>query len=207
MDINRRFIVFEGVDGAGKSTQVALASEALRARGREVLVTREPGGTRLGEAVRRLLLDVKNTGMAAETEALLYAAARAQCVREVIAPALRRGAVVLCDRFADSTLAYQGWGRGLPLEPLRRINDLATGGLYPALTVILDLPVGKARLRLPDGRRDRLESEAADFHERVREGYLALAAAAPEAYLVLDAALPVSVLAERILERIEALLD
>lgn len=207
MVINRRFIVFEGVDGAGKSTQVSLAAETLRARGRDVLVTREPGGTRLGEAVRRLLLDVKNAEMTGETEALLYAAARAQCVREVIAPALRRGAVVLCDRFADSTLAYQGYGRGLDLEPLRRINDLATGGLYPALTVVLDLPVDKARLRLPDGRRDRLEREAADFHERVRAGYLALATAAPEAYLVLEADLPVSVLAERILERIEALLD
>ncbi|MDI6710762.1 MAG: dTMP kinase [Thermoanaerobacterales bacterium] len=205
--INSRFIVFEGVDGAGKSTQVSLAAEALRGRGREVLVTREPGGTRLGEAVRRLLLDVKNAEMTGETEALLYAAARAQCVREVIAPALRRGTVVLCDRFADSTLAYQGYGRGLDLELLRRINDLATGGLYPALTVVLDLPVDEARLRLADGRRDRLEREAADFHERVRAGYLALAAAAPDTYLVLEADLPVPVLAERILERIEALLD
>lgn len=205
--INRRFVVFEGVDGSGKSTQVALAAEALRAQAREVLVTREPGGTRLGEAVRSLLLDVKHTGMAGETEALLYAAARAQCVREVIAPALARGMVVLCDRFTDSTLAYQGYGRGLDLAFLRRINDLATGGLYPALTIVLDLPVNEARRRRRAGQRDRLEREADSFYERVRAGYLALAEETPENYLVLEADAPAAVLAARILERTVKLLD
>jgi len=198
------FIVFEGIDGAGKSTQLGLLSKTLQERSYPVLVTREPGGTRLGEAIRGLLLDPAYTQMAEQAEAFLYAAARAQCVREVIVPALDRGYYVLCDRYADSTLAYQGFGRGLDLEFLRRLNDLATGGVYPDLTVILDLDVDLAEKRMT-GVRDRMELEQKAFYHRVRQGYLELAAQRPQAYQVLDAAAGPAELAAVILARVEGL--
>ncbi|MGC7846497.1 dTMP kinase [Desulforudis sp. 1088] len=198
------FIVFEGIDGTGKSTQLGLLGKALQERGCPVLITREPGGTRLGEAIRGLLLDPAYTEMVEQAEAFLYAAARAQCVREVVVPALQKGYYVLCDRYADSTLAYQGFGRGLDLEFLRRVNDLATGGVYPDLTVVLDLDVELAARRMI-GARDRMELQQKAFYRRVRQGYLELAARCPEAYQVLDAAADPAELAAAILARVEGL--
>lgn len=200
------FIVFEGIDGVGKTTQLFTLFHELRGRGRKVVLTREPGGTRVGEAVRRVLLDAENQEMTPETEALLYAAARAQFVSKVVRPALERGEVVLSDRFVDSSLAYQGYGRGLDLEKLAQVNMLATGGLRPDLTILLDLPAATALARLEVGRRDRLELEDTDFYDRVRRGYRRLASADPGRYLVLDADREVEVLAAAVMERVEAVL-
>ena len=186
-------IAFEGPEGCGKTTQVRAAAAALRASGVAVTATREPGGTPIGEQLRAVLLDTANGAMMPRAEALILFAARAQHVREVIEPALARGEVVLCDRFAGATYAYQGYGRGLPLDELRRLQTFAAGPLAPALTVLLDLPVevGLAR-RGTAGDVNRLDAAGLDFHRRVREGYLALAAAEPERWVVLDAARPVA---------------
>ncbi|MEW6541685.1 MAG: dTMP kinase [Bacillota bacterium] len=200
------FIVFEGIDGAGKTTQLARLHEALRLKRHRVLATREPGGTRIGEAVRRVLLDTGNSGMTGETEALLYAAARSQFTAEVVRPALARGEIVLSDRFLDSSLAYQGFGRGLELDGLRRVNLLATGGLRPDLTVLLDLPAHAAMARLNPDRRDRLEQEGAAFFERVRRGYLELASADPGSYLIVNAEREAKACASAIWARVGVLL-
>jgi dTMP kinase len=182
------FVAFEGGEGVGKSTQIGLAAEWLRSLGREVLETREPGGTPLGVELRRLVLD-PDGHISPRAEALLYAADRAQHVDHVIAPALDAGTVVLTDRYVDSTLAYQGAGRGLDA---RAVTEWATGGLTPRLTVLLDLdPVlGLARAGARGVRPDRLESADVAFHLAVRDGFRALAAAEPERYLVLDASEP-----------------
>ncbi|WP_041313409.1 dTMP kinase [Heliomicrobium modesticaldum] len=177
------FITLEGADGAGKTTQGALLAQAFRILGYPVVETREPGGTPVSEAARRVLLDPSLKGMVPMAELFLYATARAQLVSEVIRPALASGAVVICDRFTDSTLAYQGFGRGLDLEQLAAINEMATGGLTPDLTLLLDIDTGeglvRARLRRPEGTKwqgvDRMELEEAAFHERVRRGFLQLA--------------------------------
>ncbi|MDA8096425.1 MAG: dTMP kinase [Desulforudis sp.] len=200
------FIVFEGVDGVGKTTQIRLLRDRLSAVGLRVLVTREPGGTRLGEIIRGVLLDPAHSEMASETESLLYVAARAQFVREVVRPALTDGMVVLSDRFADSTLAYQGYGRGLDVGRLREINRLATAGLHPTLTVLLDLPIEAALARTGTKGRDRLERETGDFYQRVRDGYLTLAAVNPERYLVLPAGDPPEDLAAAVWERVGGML-
>lgn len=163
-------ITFEGLDGCGKSTQMELLAEALRARGYVVLVTREPGGTPLGEAIRSLLLDPRHHGMSARTEALLYAAARAQLVEQVIRPALEDGQVVLCDRYLDSSLAYQGYGRGLGVDDILMLNVWGTQGLFPDLTLFLDLEDSARAGRLA-AVPDRLEAEDDEFHQRVEEGY------------------------------------
>lgn len=178
------FVTFEGGEGAGKSTQIALLAEALRADGYVVLCTREPGGDPVAEAIREVLLR-PGTPVCHRTETLLFVAARAQVVDRVIRPALRSGAVVLCDRFADSTVVYQGHARGLPLEDVRRLNVFATEGLAPDLTVLLDLDpaVGLAR----QASRNRMEAEDLQFHRRVREGFLAEASLDPARYRVLDA--------------------
>ena len=182
-------ITLEGGEGAGKSTVLRVLRARLEKAGREVLLTREPGGTPLGERLRATLLDPAGDAPVATAEALLFCAARSQLVSEVIRPALARGAVILCDRYADSTLAYQGFGRGLPLETLRGLNAVATDGLTPDLTLLLDVPVaeGMARRRDDEAALDRLDQEATDFHERVRAGFRALAAAEPERWTVLDA--------------------
>ena len=206
MPLRGYFIVFEGIDGVGKTTQLFTLSHELRGRGCKVVLTREPGGTRVGEAIRRVLLDAGNQEMSRETEALLYAAARAQFVRQVVRPALDRGEIVLSDRFADSFLAYQGYGRGLDIRALERVNELAAGGLRPDLTVLLDLPAANALARLDLDRQDRLEQEDVAFYERVRRGYRELAAADPGRYLVLDADREVETLAAVILERVEVVL-
>ncbi|GAB4452645.1 MAG: dTMP kinase [Armatimonadaceae bacterium] len=178
------FLTFEGPEGAGKTTQIALLEAALIEAGIRVTRTREPGGDRVGEKVRELLL----TGeMGAEAELLLFAAARAQNVCEVVRPALEAGHIVLCDRFTDSTLAYQGYGRGLDLDLIREINRFATGNLIPDRTFLLDLPpqVGLAR-QDPDAQ-NRLDRESLTFHERVRQGFLDAATWNPERIVTLDA--------------------
>lgn len=184
-----RFITFEGIEGSGKSTQLARVADALRAQGRTVTVSREPGGTALGDAIRALLLDPRSQGMTPTTEILLYAAARAQHVVEVIQPALARGEIVLVDRFIDSTRAYQGAARAIAPEIVQALEQIATGGLLPDRTLVFDLPVtiGLQRVSVR-GAQDRLERETVDFHERVRQGYLALARAEPQRVVVVDAA-------------------
>lgn len=206
------FITFEGPEGSGKTTQTQALHRYLRKRGYDVLVTREPGGTRIGNQIRRILLDPQNQELLPEAEILLFSASRAQLVGQVIRPALARGTIVLCDRFADSTLAYQGYGRGLDLEELRRITAFATGGLVPDLTIYLDLDVaeGLRRKRYGQGQDqeawNRLDRQALEFHQRVRRGYLTLAAAEPERWFVLDASQSVEVIAQAIRERVERLL-
>lgn len=198
------FIVFEGIDGVGKTTQIGLLHELLTAAGHRVLSTREPGGTRIGELIRGMLLDARYREMTGEAEALLYVAARAQFVREVVNPALAAGRVVLSDRYTDSTLAYQGYGRGIDLTSLRQMNYLATGGLRPALTILMDLPVDTALARREGTDADRLEQQSRDFYHRVRRGYLELAAVEPQRYLVLSADGTPSEVAEAIRERVES---
>lgn len=193
------FVTFEGGEGSGKSTQTQLLKERLEKEGCTVVALREPGGTPLGEAVRRLLLH-REAELTAEAELLLFLAARAELVR-VIRPALDRGEIVVCDRFSDSTLAYQGYGRGLDVDEVRRLNAWATGGLVPDLTVLLDLPVDVGRKR-KHAEDDAFQRERDPFHERVRQGYLTLAKSEPERWLVLDASLGVDTLAERIRQRL-----
>ncbi|GAB6159181.1 dTMP kinase [Desulfotomaculum varum] len=186
------FVVFEGVDGSGKTTQLNLLNKYLSEQNIPTLMTREPGGTPVGEKIRELLLDCRFAEMQEHAEALLYAAARAQLVAQVIRPGLAAGKVVLCDRYLDSSLAYQGYGRGMDTALLANINELATGGLRPDLTVLLDIPPQEGLQRSRQDRpADRLESESLAFYQRVRSGYLALARQNPAAYLVLDARQPV----------------
>lgn len=184
-----RFITFEGIDGAGKSTALAFVRELLETHGRAVVATREPGGTPLGEAIRGLLLD-PSTRATPDSETLLVFAARAEHLAQVIRPALARGAWVLCDRFTDATFAYQGGGRGMARERLELLRDWVQQGLSPDLTVLVDAPVdvAQARLRGRGGESDRFEQERNDFHERVRQSYLDLARREPGRVLTLNAA-------------------
>jgi dTMP kinase len=194
------FVTFEGPEGGGKSTQLALLGERLETGGYAVCRLREPGGTALGDRLRALLLHEDDLRTQDRAEALLYAAARSQLVVERIRPALESGGVVLCDRYADSTLAYQGYGRGLPLDELTQVQRFAMGDLWPDLTVLLDLPVavGLERKRAAEGTASgewtRYEAEAREFHEHVRAGYRALAEREPRRWLVLDARAPVDTL-------------
>lgn len=199
------FITFEGPEGAGKSTQVQLLAKALRAEGHAVLVTHEPGGTPVGEAIRKLLLAPDETGgPGPAAEALLFAAARAQLVDAVIRPALAQGQIVLCDRFSDSTLAYQVGGRGLPGDAVARLIAFATGGVKPDLTFLLDLAAAIGLARKRSAPVDRLEQEQLAFHERVRSAYLALARQEPGRIVVLDAERPARELAASIREHVRA---
>lgn len=200
------FITFEGPDGSGKSTQIRLLAERLRAEGRDVLLTREPGGTEIGEQIRHVLHDLANTAMQPRAELLLYSAARAQLVGEVIRPQLERGGLVLSDRFYDSTLAYQGYGHGLDLGLLRQIQAFATNGLTPTLTLLFDIDAdrGLRRRQTGDGEWNRLDAYALEFHRRVRDGYLALAAAEPERWVRLDAAQDVDALQAQVWDVVEA---
>ena len=189
------FVTFEGIEGSGKSTAMRLLAEALRERGFDPVLTCEPGGSALGRSLRSILLDARTRGISGRAELYLFLADRAQHVAEVVRPALEAGQIVLCDRYCDSTYAYQGRGRGLAAEQLRCVNDMATGGLVPDLTLLLDLPVLQGLERA--GRRNReagttvsegrFDAESLDFHERVRRGYLELAAAEPERFAVIDA--------------------
>ncbi|OXS28425.1 MAG: dTMP kinase [Desulfovibrio sp. MES5] len=192
------FITFEGIEGAGKSTAIEFLVEYLQAHGYDPVTTREPGGSALGRRLRSLLLDVRTTGLCSRAELFLFLADRAQHVSEVINPALEAGQVVLCDRFTDSTLAYQGYGRGLDIEYLRGLNQAATGGLQPELTLLLDLPVRCGLVRAGERNRatgiviaeGRFDSESLDFHERVRQGYRALAEEEPDRFAIIDASQP-----------------
>lgn len=198
-----RFIALEGGEGAGKSTQQRLLADHLRARGREVVTTREPGGTPAAEDVRAILLSNAHAGLDDRAEALLFAAARGEHVARVIRPALERGADVVCDRYLDSSVAYQGYGRELGADTVRDLSLWATGGLLPDLVVLLDVDPSTGLARA--GEPDRLESEPLAYHERVRRGFLELASRDPGRYLVLPASRTVESLAEAIAERVDAL--
>ena len=198
------FVAFEGGDGAGKSTQARQLAARLRQRGHTVVLTHEPGASRIGPVVRNMVLDPANAGLLSDrAEALLYAADRAEHVASVVRPALQRGEVVLTDRYVDSSIAYQGVGRGLGAEAVAELSAFATGGLVPDMTVVLDVPAGVGRGRFDSA--DRLESESAEFHERVRRAFLELAAADPDRYLVVDGTLPVDEVTKRIAPLVEAL--
>ena len=182
------FITLEGVEGCGKTTQMQLLREHLEQDGHKTLLTREPGGADISESIRSILLDPANTALAPVTELLLYEAARAQHVAELIKPNLEAGTIVVCDRFADSTTAYQGAGRALSLETVVSLHEIATGGLWPNLTIVLDLPVETGLKRAGAvGEHDRIEQEPLEFHQRVREGFLAIARKEPGRVKVVDA--------------------
>jgi dTMP kinase len=198
-------IAFEGGEGSGKTTQARLVAIWLRELGYDVLTTHEPGATKIGMRLRALLLDTAHTGMSPHAEALMYAADRAEHVASVIGPALARGTIVITDRYVDSSLAYQGAGRDLPVDEIARLNWWATGGRTPDLTILLDMdPMAGLSRRARSA--DRLEAEPADFHLRVRAGFQALARAEPARYLVLDADRPPAEITREIQERIRELL-
>lgn len=184
-----RFIVLEGGEGAGKSRLLDALGASLRERGRDVVLTREPGGTPLGEVIREMILMPQPRDALAEL--LLFEAARAQLVAEVVRPALDRGAIVVCDRFAASSVAYQGFGRGIPREIVERANEVATGGLMPHLTLLLDIsPEEGVRRRADGGGENHFDRETLEFHTRVREGFLTLAAEDADGWRVIDARRP-----------------
>ncbi len=182
------FITFEGIEGSGKSTHMAALAEVLRQQGRDVLSTREPGGTRLGENIRNILLDARHTEMGVKTELLLYMASRAQHLHQVILPALEKESIVLCDRFSEATLAYQGYGRQLDIQMIQDLNHFVTDELKPDLILLLDVEIQRGLDRIQArGSRDRLEQEEMVFFERVRAGYLELAKMNPERMAIINA--------------------
>jgi dTMP kinase len=192
------FITFEGIEGCGKTTQIRLLTEALERAGHRVVLTREPGGCQIADKIRAILLDAENCSMTPLAELLLYAAARAQHISEIIVPALAAGSIVLCDRFTDATVAYQGFGRNLDRAVIDQLNTMAAGSCRPDITILLDCPVetglGRALARIEavsasgsnKPREERFELESMDFHDRVRTGYLSLAAAEPERFILVD---------------------
>ncbi len=208
------FITFEGGEGSGKSTQARLLAAHLKQQGYEVLATREPGGTEIGDAIRSVLLNPEFSAMGNVTELLLLAASRAQNVFERIKPGLERGEVVICDRFIDSTLAYQGYGRDFDLKLLEALNRLATGGVTPDLTILLDLPVevglGRAKaldkLESGTGKGDRIEQEDIEFHRRLRKGFLELASREPDRFRILEITEGIEATRERVVEVVEKFL-
>jgi len=203
-----RFITFEGTEGCGKSTQVHLLAEKMRQFGYQVCTTREPGGCSIADAIRQILLDPASSGMDSLSELFLYAAARAQHMVEVIRPALARGEIVLCDRFTDATLAYQGYGRGLNIETIRNLNHIATDGLQPDLTLLLDIPLSTGLDRAihrnagENSAEGRFEQEELAFHERVRNGYQQLARE-EERFRMVSAEGTIEEVAQRILKVVE----
>ncbi len=196
------FITLEGTEGSGKSSQINPLAEYLRQAGYEVITTREPGGTSIGNQIREVLLNLKNTDMQPRTEILLFQAARAQLVEQVIRPHLGHGGVVLCDRYADSTLAYQGYGQGGDLDTLRLLLNFATGSLKPDLTLLLDVDVttGLDRRKTSGGEWNRLDAQALAYYQRVRQGYLDLARLEPERWVTLDASQPAEVVQSHLRE-------
>lgn len=202
------FITFEGIDGSGKTTQLRLLVERLRRMGREVVEAVEPGGTEIGRQIRKIVLDGRNTSLTPRAELLLYFASRAQNVEEVIRPALSAGKVVVCDRFTDSTLVYQGYGRGLGADVVIALHEIACKGLQPDLTVFVDIDLDES-LRRARGRNvrvasseTRLDDESRDFHQRVRDAYLELACRESKRFVVVDGAATVDVVADRIWEAV-----
>lgn len=207
-----RFITFEGGDGSGKTTQLKALEGYLTERGKSCIATREPGGTSLGNLIRQVLLEVGNQPITSPTELFLYLADRAQHIHEVIIPAIEQGKVILCDRHTDSTLAYQGYGRGIDLGLLRSLNDIASQGIKPDLTFLFDCPVEIGLSRTAQrqsqaitgaGREDRFEREKVEFHKRVREGFLELARAESHRFRIIDASRSV----EEIAREIENIVD
>lgn len=191
------FITFEGPDGSGKTSQVSQLSDYLIQQGYQVLITREPGGTIIGDQIRRILGDLENTGMNPRTETLLFLSARAQLVEEVIKPHLADGYLVLCDRYADSTMAYQGYGHQNDLNQIQSLINFATGGLKPELTLLLDIEVEEGLQRKVRGREwNRLDAYSLEFHQRVRDGYHHMAAAEPERWVTIDAGQPADLVQE-----------
>ena len=207
-----RFITFEGGDGTGKTTQLKILESYLIARGKSCISTREPGGTTLGKLIRRVLLEVGEQTIASPTELFLYLADRAQHVQEIIRPAIEQGKIVLCDRHTDSTLAYQGYGRGVDLELLRQLNTIASQGIRADLTLLFDCPVEiglsrtaqrQFRAATAGNREDRFEREKFEFHERVRAGFLELARSEPERFCVIDASRSV----EEVFQQVRKIVD
>ncbi len=199
------FITLEGPEGGGKTWHVQPLAEFLRQRGHAVLTTREPGGTTIGDQIRQVLHRLDNTAMHPRTESLLFQAARAQLVEQVVRPHLASGGVVLSDRYADSTLAYQGYGHGLPLEQLTSIIGFATGGLKPDLTLLLDLDVeiGLGR-KVKSGEWNRLDAYTVEFHRRVRAGFHSLCQADPERWVIIDASQPIDAVQDAIRQAVMA---
>lgn len=207
------FITLEGIEGCGKTTQLQRLARRLEVKGHKITVTREPGGCPIADQIRNILLDADNRAIVPMTELLLYAAARAQHVREVIAPVLGEGGIVLCDRFTDATIAYQGYGRKLDLDVINRLNELATAGIRPDMTILLDceaetgLNRAISRINSTKGaREERFELESLQFHNRVRDGYLELARQEPERFVLINAEAGISeteeAIAAAVLERI-----
>lgn len=202
------FITFEGPDGSGKSTQMERLEQFLTERNLPILRSREPGGTEISEALRQLILDPSRTEMNSRTEALLYAAARAQHVEEVIRPALDQGITVICDRFTDSSIVYQGYGRELGAVSIRRLNAFATGGLQPDLTILMAIDPELGRKRAAQRNApDRIEAEALSFHRRVYQGYLEIAEQEPERIICIDAEAAVDSIAAKIQKRVAVFLE
>lgn len=203
-----RFITFEGIDGCGKTTQFRLLAQWLRGQGKDVVETVEPGGTAIGQQIRRILLDPASADIQPRAELLLYFASRAQNVDQVIRPALESGRTVLCDRFTDSTLVYQGCGRGLDMDVVRDLDRIACRGLKPDVTFLIDIDLETSLMRAR--RRNervgqsesRIDEEDTAFHERVRQGYLALAKAEPDRIVVIDGAAPIAEVGQRIREKL-----
>ncbi|MHB9093745.1 MAG: dTMP kinase [Eubacteriales bacterium] len=209
-----KFITFEGPDGAGKTTQMKMLGERLETLGKKVVYSREPGGTRISEEIRKVLLNPSNIEMVDRTEALLYAAARAQHVEELIRPALEDSKFVLCDRFTDSTVAYQGFGRGIDMDLLNKLNSMATAGIVPDLTIILDIDPALGIRRISEKRvtdsgmeKDRIELEHINFHKKVRDGFLHLAVANPGRCKLVDAKQEMEALANEIYLLVKEVLD
>ena len=206
------FITFEGPDGSGKTTQIKLLADYLREMGHDVLLTREPGGTPIGDQIRGVLHDIKNVEMTSVSEFVRYSASRAQLVRQVIKPHLARGGTVVSDRFADSSMAYQGYGRQLDLDTIGSTTQFATDGLTPHLTIYLDLPVDVGIRRkqtahaAQSGELNRLDRQTIDFHHRVRDGYLKMAQAEPHRWMVIDAMQAIDDTQRAIRERLETAL-
>lgn len=196
------FITFEGIDGSGKSSQLKRLGGSLKEMGADILLTREPGGTQLGEAIRSILLDPAVVGMSVETEVLLYSASRAQHVAEVIRPALAAGKIVICERYIDSTVAYQCYGGGCDAEAVAAVNRFSTGGLMPDLTLLLDVDPSVGAFRRSSRASDRIEGRGGEFHRKVREGYLRLAEREPDRIAVVDASQAFGVVAEQVLEAV-----
>lgn len=208
------FITFEGIEGCGKSTQVRLLSESLKAQDRQHLLTREPGGCPIADSIRAILLDPANSALFPRSELLLYAAARAQHVSEVMRPALSEDKIVICDRYVDATLAYQGYGRGLDLQMIEELNELASDGLTPDVTILLDMPCEEGLKRAKDrntamglGHEDRFEQESLEFHRKVRDGYLKLAEQNPRRFRIVNAVGTPQDVARRISETLSPNLD
>lgn len=199
------FITFEGGEGCGKSTQARLLRNRLEQQNIPVVLTHEPGGTSLGTEIRKLLKRKRSSSIAPQAELFLFAASRVQLVAELIRPALEETEVVICDRFTDSTLVYQGYGRGLDLTTVETVNNMATGNLKPDLTILLDMSPEQGLAR-KQSLKDRFELEDLSFHHQVREGYLKMAAADPDRWLLIDASLPEGKIAEIIWDRVNTLL-